>query len=216
MSDPIGFIRDWFDLNPYVAPALAFWLLSAVVCHCLMLVRNSFERRITDRGAIWLRRASRILLITSTILLAMSFMPESVIQTMAANYYTLARETGFEANYPVRWKTDTGDLATVRIRGKRIRIEVKNPGSGPRGSFNQAEIEKQQGAYAGIAKASHPCVSGKRSAIAPVPLCTQEAPIALTLITPRRIEGRIGAFESVSGVRSNRQTTWRQFVWTPQ
>lgn len=221
LGDVFRFIRDWIDFNPYAVPALAFWLVSAVICYCLMLVRNSIEKRNTDLGAIWLHRASRVLLITSTIFLAVSLMPESVMQTIEADYHTLARQTGLERDYPARWKTDTGDLATVRMDGSRIRIDVTNPGSGQGAGFNQAETEKRQGVYAGIAKASRPCETGKASPGRAAALCTEEAPIELTLVTASRIEGRVGAFRITSRTACPNcppkpSPAWRRFVWTPE
>lgn len=222
LGDIFRFIRDWIEFNPYAVSALAVWVLSIAIAYCLIMLQNSVERKYTDRTAVWLRRGSRILLVSSTAFVAVSMMPEWVMQSMESQFHVFARHAGFEPDYPTRWKAqDLGGRAAVEIDASRIRIKVASTESGPVARFNEAELQKRQGIYVGTAKTSRPCGAGKSSAGQGAALCTEEAPIEVTLVTRSRIEGRLGAFESASrGACRNcppkAPASWHEFVWTPE
>jgi hypothetical protein len=145
----------------------------------------------------------------------MSFMPDFVTQTLGYEVHALARTLNLEPEYAAHWKAEgsNGGRATIQIGAARVHIAVDGS-QAPLVGFNEAELHKRLGVYAGTAKASRPCPKSAGS------LCTAEAPIELIFISHSRIEGRVGNFGPIAKVSCNncppKEPVWRKLSWTPE
>lgn len=124
--------------------------------------------------------------------------------------------------FPKRWTSLTaGSKWVVRLDGERVYVEREIPiEERGRGEFRSIDVAKNAtGLYEGTARIGLACVEGVIEQR--VKLCQFEDPVALSLVTPTRIEGK--SLVPASGAKLNcGKCTWSKplvptpFIWIPE